>query len=354
MEGAWAEALAQLRQIPPRFWKPAMQALDDWTYPARHGINESSIDLQNAMQDLARLMVQDLAPLASGHPGLVASFIRLTGPLDIQPVFPIDPDFKILFPLHSMERWHAEEHAQTEAVRELADRWACHSPTEVAERLSRFEREADLAGITWPRLTETLCYELSSRTDSPGRWTRAFADARLNGNFSRPFLERAVLLREEGWEDLLRLFLVDPAQRGAALLCVLMLPAPPPDLLDEALACAGGFTRHVETACLRDEIPIVTLQRLLRHEDVSVMTAAVIGMWNAAPDHVIPEELRQEWRSAVLRVQNDDYWLGEILKADRALTLDWIKARMAVEHGYYVGSTAQSTARLHRSMKRNA
>ena len=342
MESVWAEALALLRQIPPHLWKPIMHALDDWAYPARHGVDETSAEMQRAMQALARQMVQDLAPLASEHPGLVASLIRVSRPLGIKPILLNDADFAILFPLHhlehhSPERWREEEQTQTKAVQALADRWACHSPTEVAERLSRFEREANLAGLMWPRLTQTLCYELAGRTDSLGQWARVFADARLSGNFARPFLERAVALREEGWEELLRMFLDDPAQRGAALLCVLMLPVPPPDLLDEALTFAGGFTQHVETACLRDEVPITTVRRLIGHEDIPVMKAAVIGVWNATPNHDIPEELRQEWRSAVLCIQNDDHWLGEILKADRALTMDWLKARMAVEQSYHFG-----------------
>ena len=338
MYGVWAEALGLLRQIPPSFWKPMVKSIEDWTYPARHGSMEIASDLHQAMQTLARQMIDDLAPLTSEHPGLMASLNRIARPLGIQLGSSADPDFTVLFPVEPRTNWREAEQVQMKAIRALADRWMLQAPQDIAERLSRFEMEADMAGLTWPRLTQSLCFELADRVPAPGQWAKAFAHTHLSGNFSRPFLERAVALQEEGWDVLLRQFLGDPAQRGAALLCVLMLPTPPPDLLDEALAFAGDFIQLVDHSSLRNEIPIATASRLLCHENVSVVAAVAAGLWSADPHGTIPEALRQEWRNAILRVKQDDYWLGEILKADPALTMDWLKARFADDHGHYFGS----------------
>lgn len=331
MPDLWSEALRVLEQVPARHWKAVLEALNDWAYPARHGLDETHPERAQAMHDLARRMVGDLAPLLSGHPGLLTSIRERAERLGVSVACPEDPDFAVLFPCRVDMDWRKEEQENAAAAGALADRWALLEPRSVALRLKGFVDEADLAGLTGPRLTQCLCYELAARVAAPAEWARAFAEAGLSSNLTRPFLVAAVRRQEEGWEALLRRFLVDPKQREAAMLEVLMIPMPPAGLLDEALVLVSEFTKLVQVSCLRNEVPAATVRRLLRHEQSPVATAAAAGLWIAEPRGVIPEELYRDWREAVLRTRSDEYWLGQILSADRALTADWLRARLTEE-----------------------
>ena len=335
MPVVWEEALAILRQMPIHLWQPVTRALEDWAYPARHGFTETSSDLQAAMKQLARQMVEDLAPYTQERPGLAAVLNRASRPLGFRPAVSTDPDFTVLFPIRETRDWQKDEQEQTASVQALASQWASRKAEEIAGRLVFFEQEANMAGLTWPRLTQNLCYDLSTRVAAPGEWAQAFLDAHLSPNFTRPFLEQAVSREDEGWEALLTRFLNNPVQCGAAFLCILMLPVPAATLLEDALSIAGSFTQLVDNACLRNEVPIATLRRLLHHDEIAVKEAAATGIWNATPQGVIPEELREEWRNAILCARHDDHWLGEILKSDKILTLDWLKARLADEDVSY-------------------
>lgn len=335
MRAVWEEALIILRQIPLHLWKPVIHALEDWAYPARHGFTETHPDLQSDMQQLARHIVKDLAPLTHEHPGMAVLLNRVSRPLGFRPAVSIDPDFTVLFPIRETRDWQKDEQEQVASIQVLASQWASRKAADVASHLVFFESEADMASLTWPRLTQNLCYDLSERVPAPGDWAQAFLDAHLSPNFTRPFLVQAVNQQMQGWESLLAVFLNDHVQCGAAFLCVLMLPEPPTNLLDAALLMAGSFTQQVDTACLRNEVPIATQLKLLQHEDMAVREAAATGLWNANPTGVIQEELREEWRSAILCARHDEYWLGEILKADKSLTLDWLKARLVDEDVSY-------------------
>jgi hypothetical protein len=72
------------------------------------------------------------------------------------------------------------------------------------------------------------------------------------------------------------------------------------------------------------EIPEDRFRRLLSHKDARVAGAAAVGEWLTDPRGVIRPSLEILWRQAALRIDREEYWLGEILRTDPGLAADWL------------------------------
>jgi len=53
-------------------------------------------------------------------------------------------------------------------------------------------------------------------------------------------------------------------------------------------------------------------------------------MWTAGKIRgKIPENLRQAWEDAVVRIDDDEYWLAEMLATSSIMAARWLQARIA-------------------------
>ena len=80
--------------------------------------------------------------------------------------------------------------------------------------------------------------------------------------------------------------------------------------------------------CLRKQVPLATLRRLLHHGAAKVTHATAVGIWTGEKHGAIPDELRQEWEDAIVAIDGDEYWLKEILAFSPAMADRWLKARI--------------------------
>lgn len=174
--------------------------------------------------------------------------------------------------------------------------------------------------------------------EEPEVWLKAFLAENLPGYLVSPFLERIVELRRVGWEEEVESALALKPLAWSAHSLILTLPDPPAPLLDRALGIAADFVMQIESLCSRKEVPLSTLKRLFGlHWEVAL--AAAVGEWVAGPKLAVREEIRTEWRAAILRAKTGEYeearqivglqyWLRVILVRDADLSLDWLRVRL--------------------------
>jgi len=192
-----------------------------------------------------------------------------------------------------------------------------------------------LAADTAPSVE--FCRALAQQVD-PVQWLSEALSQGLSRTLVMPFLHRAIELRSEGWEaQIMRCLHLDEYWRLAAE-TVLRLPQPSEALLNRVLEKVEDEPRWVEEACHSGDVPIPTLRRLLGHSKWQVALAAALGEWLATPEKEVRQEVRTEWRLAILRArtseygdelsQHKEYWLTAVLSNDAALSLDWLRSRL--------------------------
>ena len=322
----WPRVLEVITRMERPVLNPLLQAIGGWAYPGRYqgGMPE---EMYATMQATASQMVADLVPLNADRPGVLHRLRKLAESLPCALEIELSEEFAILYPEDwSQGNWQAEEARQRAAVRDLAARVVDQPPTDVLRRIGDAESEAAAAGINWPRWTPLLCHEIASLTSSPLAWARDAIAADISAELVSPFLAKAAEIGEAGWEDVATRCLDEPDLCGLAIWTILTAPTVSDVLLDRAVAETGMLLRAVQFWSA--EIPEDRFRRLLSHKDARVAGAAAVGEWLTEPRGVIRPSLEILWRQAALRIDREEYWLGEILRADPSLAADWLVAHV--------------------------
>src|SRR4051812_1594648 len=338
----WDEVKGVIRDVDAVSWQYLSSLLWDWLHPEyvakRAVISEEERLVTRAFVDKT---LRDLAPLLAGSPGLQAGLNRLASKLEINLGLGQDDVFELLYPSQdpSPEARREAQAVRDEAVRILAGEWAKESPKVVADRMAFYEREAQRIGHNWLQNMPAFCRALANEVDEPEEWLDAFSAKELRHHLMSPFLERIVETRRAGWEELLASHLDHGILEGTALSLALTLTDLPAALLERALAKAKDDVMLVEILCLQSRVPLATLRRLLLLPSWEAALAAAIGEWCADPQGEVRDEIRSEWRSAILRSKTGEYeetrqtvglqyWLRDILASDAGLAFDWLLSRL--------------------------
>lgn len=282
----WPQVLEMLQTIQVTDWTPVRRMVEAWVYPGRFNARVSS-DASEVTQIFAVQLLRDLVPLIESHPGLCHWAKRISGHLKLDSQIPSDKVFETLCPLedvHSVDQWRSVQNQQIQAVRELAHQWRQRDPVRVVQDLVWIEGEARLADVTGPRWTRLLCREIAEGTTQPDLWVQLMLDTDLSGDLIVPFLRQTIMATVPGWEELVARCLDHPVFQSAAISLILTHPAPPEDLLSQALAALEGCAEMVRIYCLRNEVSTAVLKRLLRYPDKAIVAAAVVGEWNTDPE----------------------------------------------------------------------
>lgn len=336
----WKRVRGAIRHLDLEIWRELANALHWWLYPnvPHKDVGEDELE---PFQRVARQILTDLVPFADGRPGLASALLDRAADvaLDLQVV--VDPVFETLYPRyprvsHRLDLEPVREARQrAEGVaRSLARSWAERDPESVLDDLGHYAEEARWTRGslgTRPEFEEALVQSV----ERPERWVRALLEKRGHPSLLSSFLYRVVEERRAGWEELLVKCLRSKEYRWAASTRVLCLSNPPEDLLKLALELAEP--QVVETASLQGKVPAATLSRLLAHDDPRIAAAAAMGEWSAEPRESVGAEVRQEWRNAVLSIQeselgdrpDEELWLQEVLLQSPDLALEWLVAQLA-------------------------
>jgi hypothetical protein len=321
---------------------PLVELLEDWAYPRRDAIDvppESKVQAAS----LAETMLRDLTELTAEHPGIQHRLSGIASDLQVDLSATLSDAFEILYPFFESEQEatgtgesavaavrrlaYGTGESAVAAVRRLAQVWCTEQVAIVARQIAMYEREAQAANLTWPRMTGVLCQEIAEKVISPLEWARELICAGCGGDVVLPFLQRAAQTAEPGWEQALSRWVEVRACRYDCLSLALTLPDPPPDVLAKILTELDGAERLVRDLCMENKVPTATLRHLLASADHEIAEAAVIGEWHARGRSSVRDEIRLEWRAAVLRVVSNDIQFGRVLGADPVLALEWLLRR---------------------------
>lgn len=338
----WDKVKDGIQDIDAASWQHLSSLLWDWRHPEYVAMRtEISEEERLVTSTFVEKALKDLVPLAERSPGLQAGLNRFAVEIGVDLGLGQDDVFELLYPPQdpSPEERREAQAARDEAVRKLATRWAKVSLQEIADRVAFYEREAQRIGYNWLQNMPALCQALAKEVDQPEDWLEAFLAKNLPRHLVSPFLERIVDLRRAGWETLIESCLDREPLGWTALSLVLKLPDLPPALLDRALTKVKDNVMLVETLCLQGRVPLPTLRRLLLLPSWESALAAAVGEWCADPQGEVREEIRPEWRSAILQSKTGEYeetrqtvglqyWLRGILAKDSDLAFDWLRRRL--------------------------
>jgi len=333
----WEEARAAIGTLDRIAWKYLSSALWDWLHPTSAAKRaDLPKEVFEAMREVAELILRDLLALSQGSPGATAGVVRLAEPVGIHMEAELDPIFELLYPSAHVKV--GENPEQGEAIRQLANHWSLREPEAVAKDLAFYEAEASKIHFPRPGSGRHLGASLAAAVSEPEKWLRSLLEMDSGSDFVQPMMERVARERRPGWEDLLQRSFASRSYAWDATRTILEDAEPPSHLLDLAMENATKFPQLVETLCLRQEVPLLTLARLLDHPDCQVSLAAAIEEWGPAGRMEVRHEIEASWREAILRARSGDsdaemanfgprFWLGGLLNSDSTLAMEWLRRR---------------------------
>ncbi|MHB8627846.1 MAG: hypothetical protein ACYDBJ_23640 [Aggregatilineales bacterium] len=320
-------------------WAQLRETIHEWAYNMTRTQHALPDEMERVKRNFAATMIGDLRSLASAHPAILHALKDISQHANLGVGIPVDPNFEILYPERSKETGGVTNE-QVEIVHQLALEWSRLGPQVALKEVAFIEQEAKNAGVGWPRLTVNLCEHIAANARASVAWLKTAIDKRLSPDLILPFLKKAAEYSDEGWIVLAQMCLDDMSLRESVINLSLTMPSVPDILLDQALQHLSGFENLVNTCCIRNEVPERVLRRLLTHPEISIVRAAVIGMWYSTPKGVIPDGLRADWENAIIELGEDseeplfNAWAGQeeilldILQSDSKLAYEWLKARL--------------------------
>ena len=336
----WRRVLQVLGTPPEQTWKHLADVLHRWTYPTALGNKRSNEDVEK-YRDVARQIVQDLAPFAEGRPGLALALEDQAERVGLALELEVNEEFRTLFPRESRAGnvdWRERRAREQDEARKLAQRCVEQSPRTVARRLVSFDLEAaPFVGAISGLYTRLAFYtELASSVPDPGYWSTILMEEGLDPQWLSPFIERAVSASPEP-DELLRRCLADERYRWLGAGAALRSEKVSDVILETALQVipAQGVVASVSTG----DVPVGTMIRLLRHPDEAIRISAVIGRWQDEGRESVDPEIDSVWLEALMRIGEETaadnldkpvwgHGLRTILEGDRDLALRWLRVRI--------------------------
>lgn len=304
---------------------PVLEVLGEWCYPSRITIGRAVPEewLRLAKRQAARV-VRELAGRLHDQPGLRAALRRLSAQAGLRVRIDEDPEFRTLFPVEDFSDWRAAQARWQRSIRRLAGEWAGLSPSAFAERLVRYEREAAIANITWPRQTPELCSILAEASDQPSQYLAALREHEAPLDLLRAFLVALAQRRLRGWEESIDDFLDDERLRPVTIDVCLTIPVGGRLTRKAVGLCDGRLTNRLQYFP-KEKLNPDAHRPLLEHRDVEVAQAAAIAL-RPAPGEDTADELGQIWEAALVRCPADDAWYPAIFKYRPDLLVRWVLA----------------------------
>lgn len=325
----WPAALELISAVGLRSVDVVDPMVRRWAFPTGRPGAVTDESREAAKAGAAR-MLAELVAVEPDSLGVMAWARRMAdvARLDVDLDGRTDPDFEILCPSrHTAENFRARLQQQTEAARELGERWAADSPDEVAQRLAHYEREADRGKLRPPHLAGQAALAIVEAVVDPVPWIRSLVDAKASAHLVHPFLQ-TVRRERSGLRDIWTLLSTDERYRQLLVETALRMEDPPTGIESAAFDWLEGREQIVETLCLRDEVPIPTLQKLLTHSLPGVAAAAAEGLWGRRTEEGIPSALHDAWRGAVVKHVKSHHVLKDVFATQPDIATDWIRARI--------------------------
>jgi hypothetical protein len=322
----WPDVLTAINKTLIQDWTPVRQIIETWAYPGR--IGSVLPEVYEDMNAFASQMILDMLPTISKHAGLLHWAHHLARTANLSISVPIDSTFEILYPDVDISDFHTDPAKQLASVTQLARSWRARWPNEVMKEVFQIERESQLSGHAWPRLTPSLCLELSKIVNKEYAWIEAGIKEGVAGDLIMPFLKRAIESKKRGWVSKIQQWLQETNLRPYIIGLVLTTSKMSKKLLEEVYSKLDNTEGLIEVWCLRGEIPEDRVLRLLKHERPEIALAAAKGEWMQNPVKQVRKSLEKQWELVIINFLHEDYLLGEIFAKRPGLASSWLAARI--------------------------
>jgi hypothetical protein len=326
----WPKAFHIIAKLKAVDIPPIAELIHEVAFPTPMG-GSLEKGFRETRKVLVSRIMNDLARMPTARLGLLHRLASTAHSLRIKLDVRVGRDFLTLFPVKEGPDWRRDQEHWRKMAETMANRFAKKNPAEVANRIAFLESEAGAAGITWPRLTPLVCGMIAERVTAHPVWIEKLIEVGASGDLVEPFLKKIVVNDGPGWETHVMKCAEIDNLRYIAVQIVLTKQSPPPELLDHILEKLAGLSSVVELLCFRGLAPDTTLARLLANTDPAISGKVAIAQWQADPVGQISPSLMPLWRNAILRLNHDDYWLGEILKKDTDLGYQWLNEHIVME-----------------------
>lgn len=317
------DAMGQAASLP---WPDLLSLASSLVHPRVFG--DHPVEVFAASRRFAQRVLEDLGELGSAHPAVLERLNSLRARLGLEEVHAIPRDYEVLLGERDFTDWERDEGQRAREIDELANQWVVGRPDDFTGRMRWLADEAALAGRTGYDRSPHLCHVVAQRVRSPREWLDAVTAGGLSPACQQPFVDRAIEGYEEGWETLVGPMLEDAQTESAAIDAALRAPSVSDELWSSIAPQLPRYEKHIDILCLRKQVSTHTLGRLLAHESSVVVHATAVGMWTGEEHGQIPEELRTQWEDAVVRIDDDEYWLEEILASSPDVAARWLRARV--------------------------
>jgi len=324
LQSFWKEIIECAKVVNVPDWEVFLDTIREWAYlDCSH-----SEELREVSKSFAREMALDLTEAASDHVGALHSLKKMTARLYPDLEIKSDEKMEILYPIHKpQDDFDIQNDCWKQDVYKLADEWAERKPKDFVAQLEHIERESNRGQRKWPRLTPNLCYRLADQTHDPLLWLDSMLATALPADTVIPFLQEAIKREMNGWEQALRSSFETERLQGDATQIILLHENPPDDLKQAALDVAGQYFSKIELLLRFHELSQGILIELFNHPDKSLVGKLAVVEWQRKETGAIAYIIRPLWERAIIEHCEDDFWLGEILKVESELGLNWLKHR---------------------------
>ena len=306
-------------------WTKLIELVTSWSRT-----RVTSDKAERAVSLFCSRMLSDLAS-ASPHRRAVQHCIAgLAMRINAEVSTTLDLDFQCLYPhdpYDASDFGVAYTRLEDEA-RKLAARWTDRPVDQVASFLARVEADACDVGITYPRFTPVFCETLLESHPDPSTVARVFMHNRLPADLVQPFLRRAVREPVCDWA-IVSDCLEDPLYSSVGIRLAISQDRVPARVNAAAIEKADQMPQLLEDCCVTGEISTVAASTLLQSSNPLTAISVAIGCGKAHRNrNRIP--LDATWQEAILRSAEvrlspiDGYWIGEILKANPDLAIEWL------------------------------
>ncbi len=332
LQALWSRVLDFVPIDQVSRWQPMLAAIREVGSPHAFGRSPEDAFLSRS-RELVIDVIRQLATKLSAHPGILIELKEIANWLDIAVATEVPSDFVTLYPSEDWKDYEAWSMAAAETAKKLALALSQRPPVEIARLLARYRAEAEAVDRRGSML-DAFGGSLAEKVQNPQEWFDTLIETGAGPELIVPLLRRLHRDDSAQWVKCCRRCLSDIGLRPMAIAQVLTRSATDGPLFEEVLRLLPEFTHVVYILCLRGEIDTPALRRLLTHEEDGVAAAAAVGAWNATPKGEIAADLRESWRTALLRCgakqqrRGRSLFVRDILASDRSLAFDWLIARV--------------------------
>lgn len=323
--GLWRRCLDGIQGRDDLPWMTLLEAARNSVSLRSLKDEERVAESRAAARRMRSTMARDIFELGRGHPGVAYKARQLTTKHGGWPAKSEQERlYDLLFGDHFGRDYRERETEVTAQLTALAEEWSLGNPDEAIDVLASLGAAAAEVRDHGIDRRYFLLHQLSEHVEVLP-WLHAAIQRNVDNAVVIPLLRKAIFTNMPGWEDAAR-SCIGTSSEAAAVEGTLAAGGPP-ELMADVVLLLPKYTGLVGHMCIRREVSPDVLLVLLSHEDDRVASEAAIHLWHGA-ERSIDEAVKPLWRDALLRSNDENSWIGDILSADAELAFEWLKRRI--------------------------